>query len=907
MRVVRSLCFLVCSLTAGASGMADSAPSVLVDLVAWRQAAIDGTEVPLTSGLTLRMARVNDHDRGWSAFGTVRGDAHSSFAISVVNGHVAGSVWTTTGAFGLDPLAPADSNSVALCLWRAIPPSEGPNCISEPRWPSVVASSADGAPLVVSPPSLTAQTARGGVCDCTDDPGAIDVLVVYTSLAKAAAGGTGPLLARIQNTIDATSLALANSQIEDLDMNLVDAREISYDESSPAWLDHLVRVTDPADGIMDQVHTWRDETKADCVMLIVDDLRFTGGAGWWALWDQAQAFTCLNWREAGVGYLTGPHEFGHNFGCAHDHLNDASAPFSYAWGHFYTAGADTYGTIMSYVGIVQPVFSSPGLIGPGGQPLGVPPGQAESAFNALMIRQSREALANYRRSERVQDCNNNGIDDASDIFSGASVDANSDCIPDECQQIVYVDADTPVEGDGSSWSEARADLGEVLLAANLRCSDVRQIWVADGAYAPDSGTADPWRRFSMRSGLALYGGFQGQSHPGGGESTIEQRQFGAFQSTLSGDIGLAGDPADNSFSVVDAFDTNDTAILDGFTISAGNSFADAGGLYGERTALRLRHVVFAGNHAPGAGGAAAFYEGSTPTFSCCSFLNNTSEWIAGAVALNTSLARFDSCVFSQNTTGSYGGAIDAWNSGVVSSGSLFVDNHSDLDGGAISMGGGSEFHIINSTLVANSAQQWGGGVILSDSTLRIDNAILWNNSAAAGGVQDDQVDRYSGTILLNRSCVQGLDGSLGGVGNIPHDPRFLDPGSVDFALGEDSPCIDAGDNASVPSDDLDLDADNDTLERVPLDLAGDARFIDVPGVPDTGAGSPPLVDMGAFERQHILCPADWNFDGLLDFFDVQGFLNSYSARQPAADLNHDGLFDFFDVQAFLAGFSAGCP
>ena len=55
------------------------------------------------------------------------------------------------------------------------------------------------------------------------------------------------------------------------------------------------------------------------------------------------------------------------------------------------------------------------------------------------------------------------------------------------------------------------------------------------------------------------------------------------------------------------------------------------------------------------------------------------------------------------------------------------------------------------------------------------------------------------------------------------------------------------------------------------------------------------------------CLADWNGDGLLDFFDVQGFLNAYSAHQSAADLNHDGLFDFFDVQAFLGAFSAGCP
>ncbi len=55
------------------------------------------------------------------------------------------------------------------------------------------------------------------------------------------------------------------------------------------------------------------------------------------------------------------------------------------------------------------------------------------------------------------------------------------------------------------------------------------------------------------------------------------------------------------------------------------------------------------------------------------------------------------------------------------------------------------------------------------------------------------------------------------------------------------------------------------------------------------------------------CIADWNSDGLLDFFDVLGFLDDFSAGNPAADLNNDGNFDFFDVQAFLQSFSAGCP
>ncbi|MBX3323222.1 MAG: hypothetical protein KF757_09560 [Phycisphaeraceae bacterium] len=47
--------------------------------------------------------------------------------------------------------------------------------------------------------------------------------------------------------------------------------------------------------------------------------------------------------------------------------------------------------------------------------------------------------------------------------------------------------------------------------------------------------------------------------------------------------------------------------------------------------------------------------------------------------------------------------------------------------------------------------------------------------------------------------------------------------------------------------------------------------------------------------------------GVLDFFDVQAFLQAFSAQNPTADINKDCLFNFFDVQAYLQAFSAGCP
>ncbi|MFG0315060.1 MAG: GC-type dockerin domain-anchored protein, partial [Phycisphaerales bacterium] len=55
------------------------------------------------------------------------------------------------------------------------------------------------------------------------------------------------------------------------------------------------------------------------------------------------------------------------------------------------------------------------------------------------------------------------------------------------------------------------------------------------------------------------------------------------------------------------------------------------------------------------------------------------------------------------------------------------------------------------------------------------------------------------------------------------------------------------------------------------------------------------------------CVADYNGDGVINFFDVSAFLVLFGDEDPAADLNADGMFSFFDVAAFLALYNQGCP
>ncbi|MHC4659374.1 MAG: choice-of-anchor Q domain-containing protein, partial [Planctomycetota bacterium] len=67
----------------------------------------------------------------------------------------------------------------------------------------------------------------------------------------------------------------------------------------------------------------------------------------------------------------------------------------------------------------------------------------------------------------------------------------------------------------------------------------------------------------------------------------------------------------------------------------------------------------------------------------------------------------------------------------------------------------------------------------------------------------------------------------------------------DYHLLPGSPCIDAGDNNSVPADTTDLDGDGNTTEPIPWDLDGNPRVVDG----DNDGNS--VVDMGAYEANYV--------------------------------------------------------
>ena len=166
-------------------------------------------------------------------------------------------------------------------------------------------------------------------------------------------------------------------------------------------------------------------------------------------------------------------------------------------------------------------------------------------------------------------------------------------------------------------------------------------------------------------------------------------------------------------------------------------------------------------------------------------------------------------------------------------------------------GGGTVWGKINNcTVVGNSAIQ-NGGIDGTPAT----NCILYFNTAAT----DPNYGPY-GPWEINHCCTTPMVNPGGG--NIADPPSFVDLSGGNFRLQSNSPCINAGNNASARTD---------------PDLDGNPRIV---------GGT---VDMGAYECQ---TPA------LLDYYAwLQGFGLPTSAAAVYADSDGEGMNNWQEWQA----------
>ena len=425
-------------------------------------------------------------------------------------------------------------------------------------------------------------------------------------------------------------------------------------------------------------------------------------------------------------------------------------------------------------------------------------------------------------------------------------------------------------GAGTSWTDAYGGFQDALDGAIVG----DEIWVAVGTYKPSTevgGSGSRYQTFQMKNGVAIYGGFAGTEDPA--TFDLADRDFDTNKTILSGDIGVPEDPNDNCFHVfyhpvgtgLDA-----TAVLDGFTITAGNAnrssypfhTASGGGMFNKRCSPTVTNCTFIDNSAVstnGGGGGMCNWDNSNPTVTNCTFTGNSVIRSYPVSARRGGRMRNDSSSnrvvsdrgFSGNWAGAGGGAMRNYSSSPAVTNCVFSGNSAN-DGGGMNnhessptltncvfsgnvaddrCGGVFNFKsdpiMTNCTLYGNWAYNEGGGVFNFMSSPVMTNCILWGNTASVG----NEIYNYPDVARSSRPVVSYCDvgGGWEGVGNIDADPGFVDAGNLRLVSG--SPCVDAG---------------YDGMVTEAVDIGGTERIRD--GDCDETA----TVDMGAYELE-IAC------------------------------------------------------
>ncbi|MHC4088921.1 MAG: right-handed parallel beta-helix repeat-containing protein [Planctomycetota bacterium] len=239
------------------------------------------------------------------------------------------------------------------------------------------------------------------------------------------------------------------------------------------------------------------------------------------------------------------------------------------------------------------------------------------------------------------------------------------------QSVRYVDDDASLGGDGLTWLTAYEYLQDALFeaAANPAISEIR---VAGGVYRPDQaegGNVTPGDReatFQLLTGVEVKGGYAGLANP----SDPDEQDINIHETILSGDLSGNDGPDfdnndENSYHVVTGSGTNETALLEGLTVTGGNANgppeiprSQGGGMYNDGGSPTVTDCVFNANWANQRGGGMYNIEQSDPTVMGCMFSGNSSYFGSGGGMCNMSSSpTVTDCTFSRNTTWRNGGGI----------------------------------------------------------------------------------------------------------------------------------------------------------------------------------------------------------------------------------------------------------
>ncbi len=232
----------------------------------------------------------------------------------------------------------------------------------------------------------------------------------------------------------------------------------------------------------------------------------------------------------------------------------------------------------------------------------------------------------------------------------------------------------------------------------------------------------------------------------------------------------------NGLSAVRCIYLINGAAMAGFTLTNGatGSSASGGGIWFQtvsHTTTVVSNCIITRNFADG-GGAGAYGGG---TLVNCTIISNSARLYGGGAYGNVLIA----CILRGNAAGTWGGG----SMQCSLTNCLLVFNSAGSNGGGDYAG-----KLKNCTVTGNSTTGPGGGVA-NNGTL--DSCIVYFNS---GGTLPNGTGANYWDSGFRNCCTTPLTNLNN---NITNDPRFVDFAGSDFHLQSNSPCINAGYNASV--------------------------------------------------------------------------------------------------------------
>jgi uncharacterized delta-60 repeat protein/CSLREA domain-containing protein len=343
--------------------------------------------------------------------------------------------------------------------------------------------------------------------------------------------------------------------------------------------------------------------------------------------------------------------------------------------------------------------------------------------------------------------------------------------------ILHVNSNAKGANNGTSWADAYTSLQSALTAAVKG----DQVWVAAGTYKPTTGT-DHSASFVLKNDVAIYGGFAGT------ENYLIDRDYIGNVTVISGDIGAAGNISDNSYHVVNGSGTNNSAILDGFTVVGGNANGSSpndkgGGIYIYEGAPTIENVIVMNNSATFGGGmynggdSSLMTDGSSPILTNVTFSGNSATEGGGMENQYRSSPTLNNVSFSGNTAVRSGGGMLNFEQSSPGLKNVYFEHNIAAMGGGMANWNGNSSVMENISFTGNSAE-FGGGMgnyssspTLKDVTFNGNTATSSSTTAYGGGMSNEG---YSHPILQNVDFTGNTAVKGGGMSNMQSNPALTD-------------------------------------------------------------------------------------------------------------------------------------